>query len=150
MYTQRNPELHEHIQSDGCALMSIVAAASVYHPESFIRPQAVNSVYQRALGDGSMRERSLIWDWQAVFQHLGMDVEYYGHMDRDWQPGPGEFAIVKWVLSIPHEGINWTHFTLGPGETHPFYDPWGATSGHRTSRTVAEGVMESKRGFRVL
>lgn len=94
----------------------------------------------------------MIMDWRAVFELFGLDVAYYGHMASDWEPGEEEFEIVKWVLSIPDDGIDWEHFTFG-GETrgHPFFDPWGSAGpGYITSRTVAEGPIESKRGFRVV
>lgn len=158
MYTQRLTELHSHINSHGCGLVSMAAAVEVFKPLKRITPAQLNSVYKHALetrnekGFLLMRERSYLQDWAGVFDLLGLKVRYLGHMPRTWAPSEGEFEIVKWILSIPHEGIDWQHFTFG-GDTkrHPFFDPWGsAKPGYLTSRTVAEGVIESKRGFRIL
>lgn len=152
MYSQRITELHSHINTHGCALVSIAAAVENFKPAKRITPKQLNRVYREGLKSGIMKERSSIEDWGAVFSELGLKVEYYGHMGRGWMPGDGEFEIVKWVLSIPHEGIDWDHFTFGgDAKRHPFFDPWGsAKPGYITSRTVAEGVIDSKRGFRIL
>jgi hypothetical protein len=154
MFTQRADELHSHVNTDGCALMSIAYAVSVYKPKKMFTPKLVNGVYRESLKKGLMGERSYIKDWAGVFGLFDMKVEYLGWMDCSWTPGDGEFEIVKWVLSIPHERIDWQHFTFGgdPNTTkHQFYDPWGsAKPGYHLSRTVEEGVIENKRGFRIL
>ena len=151
MYTQRLPALGEAINEWGCALMSIVAAVSVLRPHAHLSPRHVKGIVNRAQREGAIDDEISILRWGRVFEMLGIDVQYHGHIRRDWIPGDGELAITKWVLKIPHENIDWTHFTLGDGagKDHPFYDPWGAATGYRTSRTVAEGVMDSKRGFSI-
>jgi len=152
VFTQRTTELGGHINSDGCALVSVAFAASVFLPQKRITPDFVNRVYKQALKDGSMGERAYIKDWQAVARLFGLTVDYLGHLAADWEPGDGEFAIVKWKLMIPHENIDWQHFTYGGNiRGHQFFDPWGsaAGSGWDTSRTVAQGVIEGTRGFRL-
>jgi len=152
MYTQRQTQLHSHIRSDGCALVSCVYATVNYLSQKVITPQRLNEIYKASLREEIMKERSAILEWALLFNQLGLPVQYYGHLGRDWEPGEGEFEIVKWVLRIPHENIDWQHFTFGrPGADRPFADPWGSAGpGYHTSRTVAEGVVESTRGFRVL
>jgi hypothetical protein len=152
MFTQRLPELGPDINEFGCALVSIAAAVSAFDPRVHVTPQTVRKTYSEALRSGAMRPKALIWRWADVFALLGLRVEYHGHMPRGWQPGEDEFEICKWTLLVPHEGINWQHFTFGgDAKRHPFFDPWGSAGpGYTTSRTVAEGVLDSKRGFRLL
>lgn len=152
MYTQRIPELHEDIQTDGCALHSAAFAVTVYHPDGvFFTPDDENGIYEMALDEGAMKEGCYVEDWEHVFDLLGLEVEYLGHKDKDWSPGENEFEIVQWTLTIPHEDIDWQHFTFGGDESsQQFFDPWGSSDpGYHTSRCVAEGVIDSKRGFRI-
>lgn len=148
MFTQRLGDLGEHINSHGCALISVAAGVGYLQPHRHITPNAVRKVYSEALRTGDMKPRSFIQDWTGVWRLFGVAVTYLGHMAADWEPGVDELEICEWV----HPEFSFSHFTFG-GDTrrHPFFDPWGsAGDGYLTSRSVAEGRIQSKRGFRIL
>lgn len=147
MYTQRLPELGADINEYGCALMCVVGAVSNLHPHRFITPSEVRKLYSEAKRSGVMGEHCYIEDWRGVFRLLGVAVSYHGHRPSSWRPDDGWLEVVEWR----HDKLGFTHFTLG-GDTprHPFYDPWGATDDYLTSRSVAEGYVNSKRAFQIL
>lgn len=147
MYTQRLPELGEEINTYGCALMSIAGAVSALHPHRHVTPSEIRKVYSEARRSGAMGKNCFIQDWAEVFRLFGIAVAYHGHKDTVWQPANGWLEIVEWK----HDELDFTHFTLGgDAKRHPFYDPWGAAGDYLTSRSVAEGYINSKRAFRVL
>ena len=148
MYTQRLPDLGEQINTYGCALMSVAAAVSALHPMRHITPGDIRKVYSEAQRSGVMGKNCYIEDWAGVFRLFGIAVKYYGHKDATWTPMEGEIEITEWK----HNKLRFTHFTLGGAtDRHPFYDPWGAAGGNGlTSRSVAEGYIASKRGFKLL
>jgi hypothetical protein len=131
--------------------MACAYKASQYQPKKRHTPTGLNKTYKVALEEGIMAERCFIQDWGGVFRLLGFPVDYLGHRGPDYELRENEFEILEWVLSIPHENIDWTHFTTGDGKGNCEYDPWGAAGpGYHKSRTVTEGVLASKRVFRVL
>lgn len=149
MYTQRCEELDGDIQTDGCALVAAAHLVTCYRPRDYIGPEELNHVYKAAIESGIMEPKAYMVEWGGVFELLGLKVDYLGHKGRNYECADDEIELVKWTLSVPHEGINWTHFVVGDGQGRTTFDPWGATQGYRTSRTVAEGVRDSKRVFRL-
>lgn len=151
MITQRARELHQHINTDGCAFMCVAYNVVKYRPEQWLLPTGLNKTYQVALEEGIMGERSFIKDWAGLFDLFGLHVEYLGHMSRNYRLKPDEFEILKWTLWVPHAGTTWQHFVTGDGKGHCEYDPWGSAGPmYHKSRTVTEGILESKRIFRLL
>lgn len=147
MYGQRLPELGEDINTYGCALMAVVGAVSTLHPHRHITPSEIRKLYSEARRSGVMGEHCFIQDWTGVFRLFGVAVAYHGHKAPAWLPGQGWLEIVEWK----HNELDFTHFTLGgDAQRHPFYDPWGAADPYFTSRSVAEGYINSKRAFKVL
>lgn len=144
MITQRSKHLHEHIQSDGCALMSAAFFVNQYTLKD-MTTERINEVYEQGLELGFMKERSFMQDWARVFDALGMRVAYLGHKPPEWKPLDDQFEI----LLFHYVPKNWFHFVCGDGNGRVTYDPWGSAGpGFSGAKTTQFGELVSKRGFR--
>ena len=143
MILQRDPRLNEHMNRYACYLMFIFFEVNKYKNYMF-DSQIMNDLYKVFISHGYIDRDCYIIDPEAIFDFLGMPVEYTGkHESPTRRCGENEIEALRFQLDRPGK-YPWRHFTAGNGNGIVTYDPYGV------SRAVAEGRLISKRIFKMV
>jgi hypothetical protein len=91
------------------------------------------------VANGWMNANCYILNPERILRYFGVEASYTGVHEKPDRPcASGEIEVL--YFKHPTAG---GHFVAGDGEGHVAFDPWGV------SRSATEGVLESKRVFRI-
>lgn len=140
MILQTHSELIAAVKKYGCYFMSLLFLANK-HGGVDLDPRRIMQLYSDAIGRQLMDESCYIKDPGGILFLAGLRATYsQRHDPPDYLCDSDEIEILKFERPREPEGT-WKHFVVGDGRGHVAYDPFGC------SKTVAEGVLKTKRVF---
>ena len=141
MILQTDDRLNKSINKYGCYFMSIVFLVNKHTGLKLSIP-IIERLYRECceLGyiEDSNKRKAFIWNAEAVFKHLGLEVKYNDRHD------PANYVCHTEEIEILciRVGENWTkHFVVGDGYGHVAFDPMGISDIRK---------LDSNRVFKVL
>ena len=137
--------VRENIYSYGCYFMSIIMMCWEFEedPTKEIGIEQIIKSYDALVASGAMGEDCYIKDPQACVDYWGKGILLFtGKQSADYDLSHNETSIELWRLERDPPKKWWYHFIYKSEYTE--YDPW------ILSQTRAEGVLDSKRIFKIL
>lgn len=139
MILQRDPRMREEIKKNGCYLMSLLYLANKLANVPLSAELITGDLFNVFVANGWMNANCYILNPEGILRYLGVEARYTGVHEKPDRPCvSGEIEVL--YFKHPTAG---GHFVAGDGEGHVAFDPWGV------SRSATEGVLESKRVFKV-